>query len=378
MKSSTATCGFLSSAPPTPCGIATFSAALGSALMRQGADVRIVRVLDVPEPRSASVFPVIGDLVAAKLSTIGPASEALNECDVVFIQHEYGLYGGPDGTAILSVLEGIRVPTLAILHTVLPFPTSHQVYVLNEVIRNVDSVVVMTSAAEATLRRVNDVGDTPVAAIPHGAAIADRYAATPRHARKLLLTWGLIGPGKGIEWVIDALAKLKDIIPAPLYVIAGRTHPKVLAYEGDAYRRMLEQRVQDNDVSEMVVFDNSYRDLPSLNQLISSADVVLLPYDSVDQATSGVLVDAIAAGRPVIATAFPHAVELLSDGAGLVVEHKDPDAISRALRRTICGPKFAEDMQRQARRIAPSVGWDAVATQYLELTDRMLLSVGVG
>jgi len=378
MKSSTATYGFLSSAPPTPCGIATFSAALGSALMRQGADVRIVRVLDVPEPRSASVFPVIGDLVAAKLSTIGPASEALNECDVVFIQHEYGLYGGPDGTAILSVLEGIHVPTLAILHTVLPFPTSHQVYVLNEVIRNVDSVVVMTSAAEATLRRVNDVGDTPVAVIPHGAAIADRFAATPRHARKLLLTWGLIGPGKGIEWVIDALAKLKDIIPAPLYVIAGRTHPKVLAYEGDVYRRMLEQRVQDNDVSEMVVFDNSYRDLPSLNQLISSADVVLLPYDSVDQATSGVLVDAIAAGRPVIATSFPHAVELLSDGAGLVVGHKDPDAISRALRRAICEPKFAENMQREARRIAPSLGWDAVATQYLELTDRMLLSVGVG
>jgi glycosyltransferase involved in cell wall biosynthesis len=378
MKSSTATYGFLSSAPPTACGIATFSAALGSALMRQGADVRIVRVLDVPEPRSASVFPVIGDLVAAKSSTIGPASEALNECDVVFIQHEYGLYGGPDGTAILPVLEGIHVPTLAILHTVLPFPTPHQVYVLNEVIRNVDSVVVMTSAAEATLRRVNDVGDALVTVIPHGAAIADRYAATPRRARKLLLTWGLIGPGKGIEWVIDALAKLKDIVPAPLYVIAGRTHPKVLAYEGDVYRRMLEQRVQDNDVSEMVVFDNSYRDLPSLNHLISSADVVLLPYDSVDQATSGVLVDAIAAGRPVIATTFPHAVELLSEGAGLVVEHKDPDAISRALRRTICEPKFAEDMQREAQRIAPSLGWDAVATQYLELTDRMLLSVGVG
>jgi glycosyltransferase involved in cell wall biosynthesis len=98
----------------------------------------------------------------------------------------------------------------------------------------------------------------------------------------------------------------------------------------------------------------------------------------VDQATSGVLVDAIAAGRPVIATTFPHAVELLSEGAGLVVEHKDPDAISRALRRTICEPKFAEDMQREAQRIAPSLGWDAVATQYLELTDRMLLSVGVG
>ena len=377
MKSSTATYGFLSSAPPTPCGIATFSAALGSALIRQGAEVRIVRVLDVPEAPSITVFPVIANLVASKPSTIEPASEALNQCDVVFVQHEYGLYGGPDGSAVVEVLDGIHVPTLAILHTVLPFPTLHQVRVLNEVIRRVDSVVVMTSAAETTLRIVNEVGKTPVAVIPHGAAVATSTSGSSRHARPLLLTWGLIGPGKGIEWVIDALAYLKDIVPAPLYVIAGRTHPKVLAHEGDVYRQMLEQRVIDNDVSKMVTFDNSYRDLSSLNQLIASADVVVLPYDSVDQATSGVLVDAIAAGRPVIATAFPHAVELLSDGAGLVVQHQNPAAIARALRRTICEPKLAERMQREARRVAPSLGWDAVATQYIELADLMLLSVGV-
>src|SRR5674476_188259 len=127
MKSSTAIYGFLSSAPPTPCGIATFSAALGSALVRRGADVRIVRVLDVPEPPSTSAFPVIGQLVAAKPSTIQPAAEALNQCDVVFVQHEYGLYGGLDGSAVVDVLAGIRVPVLAILHTVLPFPTPHQV-----------------------------------------------------------------------------------------------------------------------------------------------------------------------------------------------------------------------------------------------------------
>jgi len=378
MKSTTTTYGFLSSAPPTPCGIATFSAALGTALERHGATVQIVRVLDVPETPSTSVFPVIGELVAARPSSIDPAAQALNQCDVVFVQHEYGLYGGSDGSAVVSVLDAVRVPTLAILHTVLPFPTRGQIQVLNEVIRSVDSVVVMTSAAEATLRVVNDVGHTPVFVIPHGAAVAPAHAEAARHARPLLLTWGLIGPGKGIEWVIDALAHLKDMVPAPLYVIAGRTHPKVLAYEGDVYRRMLEQRVIDNDVSEMVVFDNSYRDLESLNHLIGSADVVVLPYDSVDQATSGVLVDAVAAGRPVIATAFPHAVELLSDGAGLVVEHQNPDALARALRRVFCEPHCAQSMQHHARRIAPSLGWDAVAAQYLEVTDEMLLGVGVG
>ena len=125
-------------------------------------------------------------------------------------------------------------------------------------------------------------------------------------------------------------------------------------------------------------FDNSYRDQSSLKALISSADVVVLPYDSLDQATSGVLVDAIAAGRPVIATAFPHAVELLGSGAGIVVAHGDPVALSNALRRVITSSKVADAMAAEARRIAPSLGWDAVGDQYRELTNQLLETVTVG
>jgi len=133
---------------------------------------------------------------------------------------------------------------------------------------------------------------------------------------------GLLGPGKGIEWAIDALAQLRDLKPRVKYIVAGNTHPKVFEYEGDVYRNMLIQRAKNRKVD--VEFDPEYRSLASLARLISEASIVILPYDSPDQVTSGVLVDAIAAGRPVIATAFPHAVELLSTGAGIVVPRQDP------------------------------------------------------
>ena len=168
--------------------------------------------------------------------------------------------------------------------------------------------------------------------IPHGAATpgaepagGDRRPTADPHG---LLTWGLLGPGKGIEWAIDALSMLSDLRPAPEYVIAGATHPKVRERHGEAYRDMLVDRAATAGVAGHVVFDDTYRDLESLTELIQSADLVVLPYDSRDQVTSGVLVDAVAAGRPVVSTAFPHAVELLASGAGIVVPQRDPEALA--------------------------------------------------
>ena len=234
----------------------------------------------------------------------------------------------------------------------------------------------MTERAEAILRRVNVTGATPVSVIPHGAAASPPNSSRPRDAAPLLLTWGLLGPGKGIQWVIDALAQLKDLDPAPLYVIAGQTHPKVFARDGDAYRDSLKRRVESNDVGHMVEFDNSYRDLPSLGSLISEADVVILPYDSREQATSGVLVDAVAAGRPVIATAFPHAVELLGSGAGIVVAHENATELSEAIRRILTDHELASAMAAEAGRLAPGLSWESVGAQYRDLAARVLQRVG--
>ena len=173
-----------------------------------------------------------------------------------------------------------------------------------------------------------------------------------------MLTWGLIGPGKGIERVIEAMRTLHDLPMQPRYLVAGQTHPKVLARTGRIVpSRNAWTQAERHGLSSSVVFDADYRDVASLTALIQSSTVVVLPYDSKDQVTSGVLVDAIAAGRPVVATAFPHAVELLSSGAGLVVDHDDPDAMALALRRVLTRPELAANMAAEASRLAPSLGW---------------------
>ncbi len=363
--------GFLSSAPPTPCGLATFTAALATNLEQLSNTVSLVRVLDDETSIRSARVPIIGELIASDPRTIESATQALNRCDVVIVQHEYGLYGGEDGEDLLEVLYGLHVPVIAILHTVLSQPSSHQRDILNEVIKAVDAVVVMTHSAQRTLESVFRRGTTPIHVIAHGAVVGNRTLRHFGESRPIVLTWGLIGPGKGIEWVIDAMKELKDITPQPLYIIAGRTHPKVFAQQGERYRQMLRQRVIDNGVSHLVTFDDTYRDVVSLTSLIESADVVVLPYDSKDQATSGVLVDAVAAGRPVVATSFPHAIDLLKSGAGLVVPSGDAHAIATSIRRVVEDSELAADMAREARRLASQLDWRAVAVEYSNLSDSL-------
>ena len=364
--------GILSSSPPTACGIATFTTALGKALTRRGEDVTLVRILEGADAPATSPFTVASELKAGDASSIARTAWSLNRSDVALIQHEFGLYGGEDGGDVVLVMGQLKVPVMTILHTVLPSPTEGQRCVLNQVIEHSTAVVVMTDAAEVTLRRRYMVGETPVHVIPHGAALGEVEVPPNPGVSPILLTWGLIGPGKGIEWVIDAMAQLRDLDPLPSYVVAGRTHPKVLAYQGDTYRHSLERRVQENEVGDMVFFDNAYRKLASLNTLIASAAMVVLPYDSPDQATSGVLVDAIAAGRPVVATSFPHSREMLASGAGFVVAHRSARAMSTAIRKILTHPALAESMRQEARRIAPSLGWDGVALRYVDLARDLL------
>ena len=230
-----------------------------------------------------------------------------------------------------------------------------------------DVVVVMTDTACRRLLAGFDVDADKVIVIPHGAATPPQStsmvgAAHRRGAghRPRLLTWGLLGPGKGIEWAIDAFAELADLDPAPTYVIAGATHPKVREHAGEEYREMLVDRAERSGSGPSVSFDDSYRDLEALTDLIRSADLVVLPYDSADQVTSGVLVDAVAAGCPVVSTAFPHAVELLASGAGIVVPQRDPAALAAAIRTVLTDTDRADAMAAEARRLAPELSWEAV------------------
>ena len=355
--------GILSTYPPTPCGLATFTAALANGLTANGADVSVVRISDGPPSTST---PVIGELVNGSPASVAACAELLNRSDVAVIQHEYGIYGGVDGDEVVDIIEGLRVPSIVIAHTILKDPTSHQRSVLEAVAALADQVVVMSEAAAQRLCRDFDVDRRKVKTVPHGATIPTNTTVM-RGGRPTLLTWGLLGPGKGIERVIEAMGSLNDVPGRPRYLVAGRTHPKVLAADGEAYRDARTEQARRSGVADSVCFDAGYRSVSTLTALVQSAAVVVLPYDSTDQVTSGVLVDAIASGRPVVATAFPHAVELLNSGAGIVVGHDDPDALASALRRILTQPRLAGAMAAEARRLAPEMAWPVVAGAYLKL-----------
>ncbi|NGY63117.1 glycosyltransferase [Lentzea sp. NEAU-D13] len=366
------TYGFLSTYPPTQCGLATFTAALLHHLtaVTPGSKGEVVRVLAEPDHEPAAVA---GTSVVHQMppGAVEAAAEALNRCDVVVVQHEYGIYAGRDGEDVLGVLARLRVPVIIVLHTVLTTPTPGQRQVLEEVVGYADAVVTMSEAARQrlvdgyTVERPDEV-----VVIPHGALPVDPPARDPSTDRPMILTWGLLGRGKGIEWGISALGALRDL--KPRYLVAGQTHPKVLAHEGETYRRNLRNRAAAFGVVDLLEFDSTYLEVDALAELVGLADVVLLPYDSSEQVTSGVLVEALAARKPVVATEFPHAVELLADGAGLLVPHRDPAAITAALRRVLTEPGLAARMSDRSASLAPALSWSAVASRYRELAEHLL------
>jgi len=368
--------GFVSSYPPTICGLATFTAALQTALLSAGDTSSVIRVLDLPQAKAAAGSGVLGDLVAGDAKgSAGPvrAANLLDDTDLVIVQHEYGIYGGTDGDEVLQLLAALTVPSLVVLHTVLSSPSAHQKWVLEEVARLADAVVAMTPTAHDRLAAGYCVDMRKVIVIPHGApAVRTNHSPLFRSARPTVLTWGLIGPGKGIEWGIEAMAALTDL--SPRYVVAGQTHPKVLQREGEAYRDGLRERIGRLGLGDVVTLDSRYRQSAELAELVDSADVVLLPYDSTDQVTSGVLIEAVAAGKPVVATRFPHAIEMLTSGAGLLVDQRDPAAMAAALRTVLTNRDSAVGRTRRAGVASAELMWPAVAGRYRQLIEKLVRS----
>jgi len=369
--------GFVSTFPPTQCGLATFTAALRGALLHSSTDEGwVVRLVDAPGPRPGD--EVVAQLIAGDSASLHHAAAQLNRCDVAIVQHEYGVYGGADGSEILHLLDQVLVPCIVVLHTVLADPTPHQRQVLESVIAKAGAVVTMTMTARERLAAGYAVDMARVCVIAHGAPAVETTMAEPtfRTGQFTILTWGLLGPGKGIEWGIEAMAMLRDLQPMPRYMVAGQTHPKVLLREGDAYRDRLREQVRKGELGSWITFEGHYRNTSALASLIRSADVVLLPYDSAEQVTSGVLIEAVAAGKPVVATRFPHAVELLAGGAGLLVPHRDPTAIAAALRSLVTRRDVVTRMAATAAATAPQLLWPAIADQYRDLA-KQLIAVGV-
>ncbi len=359
--------GFLSTYPATQCGIATFCEALVAHLSPAGAEVGVVRLVDRRQPQ---VAPVVHQWVAGRPGGAGAAAAALDRYDVAVVQHEYGIVGGPDGEDVLEVVARLPVPVVTVLHTVLTEPSPNQHRVLAALLDHSAALVTMTETARDRLVAGWGVDPARVTVIAHGAE-DNRSADLPRPAgparQRTVLTWGLLSEGKGIEWALLALAELRERTALPGYLIVGQTHPRVLERDGEAYRDRLVSLTRDLRLTDVVRFDSRYLSGPDLREVVRRADVVLLPYDSREQVTSGVLTEAVAAGKPVVSTAFPHAVELLSSGAGLLVPQQDPSAIADALERVLTVDGLADRMASTSRRLAASLLWPAVAERYLDL-----------
>lgn len=379
--------GVLSTYSPTQCGLATFTGALVEALTQPGeiglvpvdssstvGSVGVVAVVDSPDPTPPP--EVAHQWERSDRGGATSAAAALNRFDIAIIQHEYGIYSGRDGVDVLETVRALLIPAIVVLHTVLVTPTQQQRMILEQLTRVCAAVVTMTSTARQRLIDHYAVDPDKIRVIPHGAT--DHRSGQPGDQHQpisrtpVILTWGLLGEGKGIEWGIDAMAHLADLSPAVQYRVVGQTHPRVLARHGEAYRTGLLDRARRRGVADAVHFDARYLSNVELYRLIRQADVVLLPYDSREQVTSGVLIEAVAAGKPVISTAFPHAQELLSSGAGLLVERESPTEIASALRRVFTEPGLAARMGAEAKRLAPDLLWTSVSRKYHELATETL------
>ena len=354
----------LSTYPPTQCGIATFAQSLVNGLLGQDVNVDVVRLIDEP-----TYFPSRAVIRQHLSGQDGSATRAvLNNYDVVVVQHEFGIYGGEDGEEILDLISEVHVPMIIVLHTVLTAPTDHQRFVFQRILELADALITMTNSGRDNLITHYDVDPTRVHVIPHGSDdLRCKRSQRIDGTRPVVLTWGLLSEGKGVEWGIDALAMLGNLNPKPRYIVAGQTHPKVRAKEGEKYREFLLRRAAENGVSEDVEFINCYLESQALKKLIQQADVILLPYDSYNQVTSGVLVEAMVAGKPIISTRFPHAVEMLADGSGYLVDQFDSKGMADALRSLLTDQEQVDRMLLNSDEKAESFLWSAVSQSYLKL-----------
>ncbi len=362
--------GILSTYPPTQCGLATYTRALvdGIEAVRGTRDgVGVVRVVDrIDHIPDVDAPEVVGAAVPG-----GPgwelAADVLSTFDIVSVQHEYGIYGNNDGEAVVDILDRITVPVVTTLHTVQNGPDAHRATLLREIaVRSAATVVTSESARR---RLLTEFGMDPhaVFVVPHGAHLFPPVA--PPDPRPRILTWGLIRPGKGIEWMILAMKRLRHLEPAPLYVIAGATHPHTVDREGEAYREYLQGLVHRAGLDDVVQFVDSYLDDATLARLVGEAKVVVVPYDTTDQVSSGVLIEAIGAGKPVVATDFPHAREMLASGAGEIVPHAEPPALAAAVERLLTDPAAYAAAAEAARRLARHLSWPEVARRFLEVLE---------
>lgn len=364
---------FVGGYPPRRCGIAAFTHDLCEAVQGCGpAACSVVAVNDRPE---GYVYParVCCELEEKDLDSYRRAADFLNYqgIELLSVQHEFGIYGGPAGSHLLALLKEVRMPVVTTLHTLLQHPNPAQQKVMLELIQRSTRLVVMASKGAEILHRVYGVDAAKIDVIPHG--IPDIPFTDSAHSkgqfgvdgRTVLLTFGLLGPGKGIEHVISAMPEIVRRHPEVVYLVLGATHPHLLAREGERYRQSLERQADQLGVRKHVLFHNRFVSLEDLTEFIKATDIYVTPYLNEEQITSGTLAYVFGAGKPVVSTPYWHASELLAEGRGKLTPFCDPPAIAEAVCQYLDDPESMEATRREAYRQGRAMIWPAAARLYL-------------
>lgn len=374
---------FVGSYPPRECGIGTFT-------------YDLVDAYDAIDPSRLSTVVAMNDygqmydydlhdyqgrvrlqIDAEDLDGYLQAADEINASRItaVNIQHEYGIYGGEHGEYIIEFMQRLRKPVVLTLHTVMPRPEGPFKRVTQDLLNEAAAVVVLARSAVPMVLDNYDLPPERIHFIPHGIPTFTRKEAIRRRTKKLLglgerpllSTFGLIGPSKAIEYVIQALPAIASTQPDVLYLVIGETHPHIRQREGETYRNSLIQLAKDLGVHRHVRFNNRFLSNSELIRYLAATDVYIMAYLNKDQIVSGTLAYAVGCGKAVVATPFTYAQEMLADGRGIIVPFKDSEAIATAVSSLLNDRKKLLQIEDRAYRYSRQMTWPNVARTYLEL-----------
>jgi len=365
---------------PRQCGIATFTTDLCSAISAEYGTARLL-ALPVNDTQEGYDYParVRWSLAQDDLTSYQVAAEFLNfnNIDMVCLQHEYGIFGGPAGSHILHLLRGLKMPLVTTLHTVLREPDPNQLLVMEEIAKLSDRLIVMSQLSAQFLQEIFKVPGSKIDMVPHGVPdlpfldpnfFKDRFGV---EGKAVLLTFGLLSPNKGIENVIQALPQILARHKNVVYIVAGATHPHVLRREGDKYRTSLQALAKEVGVESQVIFHNRFVSPEEMVEFIGAADLYITPYRHEAQVVSGTLAYALGAGKAIISTPYWHAIELLDDRRGALVPFQNPDAIAQKTIELLDTPAIRHAMRKRAYLFAREMIWKRVAQGYMESFSRV-------
>jgi len=367
---------------PRQCGIATFTSHLCDALSAEMEEPGNMIALAMDDIVEGYDYPerVKFEIRANVQSDYIRAAEFLNvnRYDIAILQHEFGIFGGKLGSHIIHLLKALRMPILTTLHSVVKNPSLQQRTIISELAKYSDRLVVLSQKSHDMLLDIYKLDKRQVAFIPHG--IPDVPFSDPDihkemfelEGRKVLLTFGLLGPGKGIEYMLYSMPEIIKAHPDVIYIVLGGTHPHIKRTTGDSYRAGLLQLVNKLGIEDNVRFYNRFVSLDLLCQYIDAADVYVTPYISQEQAVSGTLSYALGAGAAVVSTPYWHAQELLAENRGVLVPFKDSGAMASEIIKLLSNDEERNAMRKRAYKYCRPMVWKEVARKYMDLGREVL------